>query len=82
MQRGFVRVQDGHAWFFHSNYVAPEEGVVSEAVADSRAIANSEGTGFWVTPLFQDDRLTAYWLEQRVVPLQRLGQILKPPERK
>lgn len=71
---GFILIREGEARFIHSNYVDPDEGVTGEPVAESDAIANSQGTGYWVTPLFQDDRLIKFWLEGRAVPLQRLGQ--------
>jgi N-acetylmuramoyl-L-alanine amidase len=68
---GFILIADGRARFIHSNYVDPEEGVTDETVAESRAIANSQKVGYWVSPLFQDDRLIEYWLTSREVPLQK-----------
>jgi hypothetical protein len=75
---GFIHVEGGEASFIHSNYVDPEVGVTREPVATSAAIANSEAVGYWVTPLFQDDRLIEQWLDGRAVPLQRLGNVRKP----
>jgi len=71
---GFILVENGQARFVHSNYVEPEEGVTDEPVAESAAIANSQSTGYWVTPAFQDERLIRYWLTGTQVPLQKLGQ--------
>ena len=71
---GFILVENGEARFVHSNYVEPEEGVTDEPVADSAAISNSQGTGYWVTPVFQDERLIRHWLNGTEVPLQKLGQ--------
>ena len=48
-------------------------GVVDEPVADSAAIAASQDVGYWVTPLFADDRLVDLWLRESRVPLQKLG---------
>jgi hypothetical protein len=64
--------------FVHSNYVDPEQGVTEEPVSASQAIANSQDTGYWVTPLFQDDRLIDRWLTGQAVPLQKLGQRTAP----
>ena len=72
---GFVRVAADKVWFIHSDYVEPDVGVRVEPLAASAAIANSQPTGYWVTPLFQDDRLIEYWLTGRPVPLRRLGMI-------
>jgi len=76
---GFVRVKPGGVWFIHSDYVEPEIGVRAESLATSAAISNSRGTGYWVTPLFQDDRLIGHWLTGRSVPLLRLGMVPNQP---
>lgn len=72
---GFVRVAPDGVWFIHSDYVEPEVGVRVEPLATSAAILNSQPTGYWVTPLFQDDRLIGHWLTGRPVPLLRLGML-------
>jgi hypothetical protein len=68
---GFVVIQDSEVRFVHSNYVDPEEGVVDEPLAESQAILNSQPVGYWITPVFQDDRLIEFWLEGRPVPINR-----------
>jgi len=72
---GFVVIENPRVRIVHSNYVDPEQGVVDEPLAKSRAIANSQEVGYWITPLFQDDRLIELWLTGRRVPLQKLGQV-------
>ncbi|MBN2494717.1 MAG: hypothetical protein JXR96_09025 [Deltaproteobacteria bacterium] len=72
---GFVVIGAGEVRFVHSNYVDPERGVVDEPLATSRAIANSQQAGYWVTPLFQDERLVELWLSGEPVRLQKLGQL-------
>ncbi len=72
---GFVRVAADGVWFIHSDYVEPDVGVRIEPLAESAAIASSQSTGYWVTPVFQDDRLIEYWLTGRPVAIQRLGMI-------
>ena len=47
--------------------------MTEEPVAESHAIAYSQEVGYWVTPLFQDDRLIDLWLAGDRVPLQHLG---------
>jgi hypothetical protein len=71
---GFVQIDSGRVRFIHSNYVDPQEGVTDEKLSESSAIANSQPAGYWVTPLFQDDRLIEFWLTGKPVPLQKLGQ--------
>jgi hypothetical protein len=71
---GFVLIDNGRVRFIHSNYVDPREGVTDEKLSGSPAIANSQPVGYWVTPLFQDDRLIEFWLTGTPVPLQKLGQ--------
>ena len=43
-----------------------------EAVA-AEVIANSRAAGYFVTPLFHDDRLIDAWLRGEAVALQKLG---------
>jgi hypothetical protein len=64
---GFVVVREGHAWFVHSSYTPPGT-VVNEPVVSSMAIANSRRKGYWVSPLFQDDRIIEMWLRRQPVP--------------
>jgi hypothetical protein len=64
---GFIVVRDGHAWFVHSSYTPPGT-VVNEPVASSAAIALSRRKGYWVSPLFQDDRIIEMWLRRQPVP--------------
>ena len=45
----------------HSSYTPPGT-VVDEPVVTSEAIANSQRKGYWVSPLFRDDRLVELWL--------------------
>jgi hypothetical protein len=69
---GFIWIKDHKAWFIHSNYVDPQEGVVREPVATSHAIINSEKVGYWVTPLLNDDRLLEQWLFSKKLILQKM----------
>jgi hypothetical protein len=64
---GFLLVRAGHASFVHSSYTPPGT-VVEEPVVDSLAIAYSQKKGYWVSPLFQDDRLVDLWLRRAPVP--------------
>jgi hypothetical protein len=64
---GFIVVRDRHAWFVHSSYTPPGT-VVSEPVATSMAIALSQAKGYWVSPLFRDDRIVEMWLRRQPVP--------------
>jgi len=68
---GFIVIQNKKVRFVHSNYVDPEEGVVDEPLEASQAILNSQPTGYWVTPIFKDDRLIEFWLEGKPVPIDR-----------
>src|SRR6188768_510957 len=72
---GFIVVRDGHAWFVHSSYTPPGT-VVSEPVVSSEAIALSRRKGYWVSPLFRDDRIVELWLRRQPVfaPPQWKGQ--------
>jgi hypothetical protein len=64
---GFIVVRDGHAFFVHSSYTPPGT-VVNEPVVSSMAIALSRRKGYWVSPLFQDDRIIDMWLRRQPVP--------------
>ena len=64
---GFIVVRDGHARFVHSSYTPPGT-VVDEPVASSMAIALSQSKGYWVSPLFKDDRIVEMWLRHQPVP--------------
>ena len=64
---GFIVVRDGHAWFVHSSYTPPGT-VVNEPVVSSAAIALSRRKGYWISPLFQDDRIIEMWLRRQPVP--------------
>ena len=67
---GFIVVRDGHAWFVHSSYTPPGT-VVKEPVVSSMAIALSRRKGYWISPLFQDDRIIEMWLRRQPVPAPR-----------
>jgi hypothetical protein len=64
---GFIVVKEGRAWFVHSSYTPPGT-VVNEPVASSMAIALSQSKGYWVSPLFRDDRIVELWLRRQPVP--------------
>jgi len=64
---GFIVVRDRHARFVHSSYTPPGT-VVDEPVVSSMAIALSRSKGYWISPLFRDDRLVELWLRRQPVP--------------
>jgi hypothetical protein len=64
---GFLVVREGKASFVHSSYTPPGT-VVEEPVVSSLAIAYSRSKGYWVSPLFRDDRLVELWLRGAPVP--------------
>jgi hypothetical protein len=64
---GFIVVRNRHARFVHSSYTPPGT-VVDEPVVSSMAIALSRSKGYWVSPLFRDDRLVEMWLRRQPVP--------------
>jgi hypothetical protein len=64
---GFIVVADGHARFVHSSYTPPGT-VVDEPLPTSMAIALSRPKGYWISPLFRDDRLVELWLRRQQVP--------------
>jgi hypothetical protein len=47
---------------------------LEEALAESPAIAASRRAGYFVTPLFEDDRLIDLWLTAEPVSFQKLGR--------
>jgi hypothetical protein len=67
---GFLVVRDGRASIVHSSYTPPGT-VVEEPIVASEAIANSRAKGYWISPLFRDDRLVELWLHRRPVPAPR-----------
>jgi hypothetical protein len=69
---GFVVVNGGEVRFVHASYTEPQN-VRDEALVSSAAIAASRKAGYFVTPVFQDDRLIDYWLTGKKVPFQKLG---------
>jgi hypothetical protein len=64
---GFIVIERGHAFFVHSSYTPPGT-VVNEPLASSLAIALSQSKGYWVSPLFRDDRIIEMWLRRQPVP--------------
>jgi hypothetical protein len=64
---GFLVIRDGHVTFVHSSYTPPGT-VVEEPLRSSLAIAYSRSKGYWVSPLFRDDRLVELWLRAAPVP--------------
>ena len=64
---GFIVVANGHARFVHSSYTPPGT-VVDEPVVSSEAIALSRRKGYWISPLFKDDRIVELWLRRQAVP--------------
>ena len=64
---GFIVVRDRHARFVHSSYTPPGT-VVDEPVVSSLAIALSRSKGYWISPLFRDDRIVELWLRRQPVP--------------
>jgi len=69
---GFVVVRGDSVRFVHASYTEPQV-VRDEALVDSAAIAASRDAGYFVTPLFQDERLVDAWLAGKAVPFQKLG---------
>jgi hypothetical protein len=70
---GFLVVSNCKATVIHSDYTDPPTGVRMESIPQSQAILNSQKAGYWVTPLFHDDRLIEYWLGDKEVKLGLLG---------
>ena len=69
---GFVDVHGGVVHVVHASYTG-EQVVTSEPLAAAEVIANSRAAGYFVTPLFHDDRLIDAWLRGESVPLRKLG---------
>jgi len=69
---GFVDVHGGQVNVVHASYTGAQV-VTSEPLATAEVIDNSRAAGYFVTPLFQDDRLIDRWLRGESVPLQQLG---------
>lgn len=70
---GFVRVKAGAVRFVHASYTG-DQVVTDEALVDAEAIHNSRKAGYFVTPVFADDRLIDHWLTGKAVPFQELGR--------
>jgi hypothetical protein len=70
---GLVDVRGGDVDLVHASYTGAQV-VTREPLAAAQVIANSRAAGYFVTPLFQDDRLVDHWLRGEVVPLQKLGR--------
>jgi hypothetical protein len=64
---GFLVVRGPDVRIVHASYFPPQ-AVVSEPVEASAAIAGSRPKGYWVSPLFRDDRLVDLWLRRAAVP--------------
>lgn len=64
---GFIVVAGGHARIVHSSYMPPGT-VVDEPVVSSAVIALSRSKGYWISPLFKDDRIVEMWLRRQPVP--------------
>lgn len=70
----FVRVRDdGAVRLIHASYT-DDQVVIDEPFAAAAAIHNSRKAGYFVTPVFQDDRLIDHWLRGAAVPFQKLGR--------
>lgn len=74
---GFVRVSAkngrGAVRFVHASYT-DNQVVIDEPLVDAEAIHNSRKAGYFVTPVFADDRLIDHWLTGKAVPFQKLGR--------
>ncbi len=66
---GFVHVHKEGVDFIHASYT-DDQTVVIEPLLTSKAIANSRPAGYFLTPIFQDDRLIDFWLRGNKVPFQ------------
>jgi hypothetical protein len=53
----------------HASYTGPQV-VVDEPLEHAAAIAASQRAGYFVSPVFQDERLVEMWLRGTPVPLQ------------
>jgi len=64
---GFLVVSGAEVRMVHASFFPPQ-AVVSEPVEASAAIDGSRPKGYWVSPLFRDDRLVDLWLRRAAVP--------------
>jgi hypothetical protein len=64
---GFLIVRGAEVRMVHASFFPPQ-AVVSEPVEASAAIDGSRPKGYWVSPLFRDDRLVELWLQRAPVP--------------
>ena len=64
---GFVDVDGGRVNVVHASYT-DDQVVIAEPLAEAEVIANSQRAGYFVSPIFQDDRLVEHWLKGRAVP--------------
>jgi hypothetical protein len=64
---GFLVVSGAEVRIVHASFFPPQ-AVVSEPIEASAAIDGSRPKGYWVSPLFRDDRLVDLWLRQAAVP--------------
>ena len=69
---GFVDVHGGAVQVVHASYTGAQV-VTREPLVAAEVIANSRAAGYFVTPLFHDDRLIDAWLRGEAVALQKLG---------
>jgi len=69
---GFVVIRDGEVRIVHASFTGDQD-VTDELLAEAEAVAASQKAGYFVTPLFQDERLIEFWLEGRAVPFKKLG---------
>jgi len=69
---GFVVVRGREVRFVHAGYTGPQT-VQDESMIGAESIAGSRKAGYFVTPLFQDDRLVDKWLSGENVGFQKLG---------
>lgn len=71
---GFVRVHaDGDVRLIHASYT-DDQVVIDEPFQAAAAIHNSRKAGYFLTPIFQDERLIDHWLRGAAVPFQTLGR--------
>ncbi len=59
---GFVTIRRGSVRLVHASYT-DKRRVTNERLATAKAIANSQPKGYFVSPVFQDDRLVIAWLK-------------------
>jgi hypothetical protein len=66
---GFVVVQGADVRFVHASYTGPQV-VTDEPLEHAAAIAASQRAGYFVSAVFQDDRLVETWLRGAPVTLR------------